>query len=249
MVKLRFYHGTSSEGYKKILKRGFVYSKPDLADDDDEHNKSNESFWLAPVGFYLFCNRPLLAYKYAKKRTKRDQYKCRKAGKDTVVKPVVFEIKLKNFPSDGIFDLTTDYGILKLNKAHEDIKFRMEDTKYIDASDDYVKSIEDAKKKYGNSFNYDSAAIKALMEDCVYKLIIAAIQEGPTFNYKVHGHELKYDRVEGFHGIRLRDHLEACVVDIGILNKKSMSLVCLDTLENEYNDILHDTLTDMHDSK
>jgi len=116
MFGFKLYHGTSSKCFEYIQQDGFL------------KNKTNYTNWLAPSGIYLFCSRPLLAYKYARKRAKEDRQK----NNDQGIRPVVFEVKLKRHSSDDILDLTTDDGIYRLHNAHQELKSSINDMSPVD---------------------------------------------------------------------------------------------------------------------
>lgn len=231
MVKFKLYHGTSSKCYEKILRSGF------------NKNKTNYTNWLAPSGVYLFCSRPLLAFKYAVKKSRSDKLKFN----DNTIKPVVFEVKLKKYHASDVLDLTTDDGIYRLHNAHQQLKILISDMNSIDNTcPSYKESIEMALGPITESYNFDSKALELMITRNEFKIVIAAIQEGLSLNRHVHSHRLVYDRVPGYCGIRLRDHLEACVVETKIINK-SFSIVDIEALKTKYDDILHETLSGSHD--
>ncbi|MFA7062306.1 MAG: hypothetical protein WC156_15990, partial [Pedobacter sp.] len=161
MVNFKLYHGTSSKCYEKILQTGLT------------KNKTNYTNWLAPSGVYLFCSRPLLAYKYALKKSMSDKHKY----KDNEIKPIVIEVKLKKHFACDVLDLTTDDGIYRLHNAHQQLKSSINDMSSIDNTcPSYKDSIEMALGPITESYNFDSKALELMITRSEFKIVIAAFK-------------------------------------------------------------------------
>jgi hypothetical protein len=64
-----------------------------------------------------------------------------------------------------------------------------------------------------DSYNYDCAVLTELVRKRKLSLVISTIQEGLTYNERWHRHIHETADIEGFSGLRFRDHIEFCVTD------------------------------------
>ena len=216
MKNWRFYHGTSSKAYESINTYGLMLT------DIRYHN------FLAPQGIYLVPNRPLIARRFAKQASRSD-----------FSRPVVLDVKLKLLNSLKILDLTSDTGMnrfyrgyLKAKSLYSIRKAPKLGKNVPDAYKEYIESICDANKQTlkkleeaDNSFkddprrfNWDTAAIRLIIDEDDIQIVIAAVQEGTTFNYSFSHREPAFNTVPHYCGIRCRDHIEVCVTDLSIID-------------------------------
>lgn len=218
MENWEFYHGTSSQAYKSIRTYGFIFT------DVRFHN------FLAPQGVYLVPNRPLIARRFAKQASRSD-----------FSKPVVLNVKVNLKKVIRILDLTSDAGMNRFYRAYVKAKslYSIRKTPKLgknapDITKDYIESIRKANKQVldrldeadsyfktdPRRFNWDAAAIRLIIDEDDIQLIIAAVQEGTTFNYSFSRREPEFKTVPHYSGIRCRDHIEACITDLSIIDLK-----------------------------
>lgn len=220
MINWKFYHGTSSKAYESINTYGLMLT------DIRFHN------FLAPQGVYLVPNRPLIARRFAKQASRLD-----------FSKPVVLKVKLNLNNSLNVLDLTTDAGMNRFYRAYLKAKslYSIRRAPKLgkntpDEYKEYIESIRDANKQIlkrleeaDNSFkddprrfNWDAAAIRLIIDEDNIQIVIAAVQEGTTFNYSFSRREPEFSTVPHYSGIRCRDHIEACVTDLSIIDLKKI---------------------------
>lgn len=239
MAKLQLYHGTSSKVYETIQKIGFVFSEPRF------HN------WLAPQGIYLTLDRPLLARRFAKEIARKD-----------FSDDIVLEVSIKKPRANRVLDLTTEKGMNRFYLAYVKGKSLLSISssisklgKNLDPDyQDYLESIQTAEKdnldkleeaneefqKDPRRFNWDTLAVSLIVgkyntaEKDNIQLVIAAIQEGTTFNKTFTNREPELNASPNYHGIRSRDHLEVCVTDLSIIDQHSIHVRPSDSDENEF---------------
>lgn len=74
-----------------------------------------------------------------------------------------------------------------------------------------------AENGHQTDFNFDCAVITLLVLKYKYLLVIAAIQEGCSFNERIHEHKFRSPFTKGYMGIRSQDHIEVCVTDPNVI--------------------------------
>lgn len=216
------YHGTSSKAYDSILAYGFILTEPRY------HN------FLAPQGIYFIPNRPLLARRFANNAARSD-----------LSFPLVLNIRLRPSINPRILDLTTDDGLHIFYRAHKRMRGLLEAKKpkkvgpntplgykeymqsIYETNVDIYKRLDAAskeQKQHESNFNWDTLAIQLVIDEYQVQLIVAAISEGTTFGFTFHKHQPSYATSAFFHGIRCRDHLEVCVVDLNVIDMDSISV-------------------------
>lgn len=222
MKNWKLYHGTSRKAFEWIIKHGFLPSEFRF------HN------FLAPHGTYFVPNRPLLARRFAKQ-----------VGRSDFSEPLVLEVPLRLSNTVRVLDLTTDKGMNRFYKAYVEIKSLLSVSKAPRLGRntpveriEYFKSIQDANREIlaklneANSafrddprrFNWDTAAIRLIIDKDKIQLIVAAVQEGTTFNLSFSNREPEYRGVPSYSGIRCRDHLEVCVTDLSLIDLKNIRI-------------------------
>jgi len=258
MIDFIFYHGTSKREWQNMQAVGRFSVRRD------------NSRWLAASGVYLFCNNPLLAFRFAAERTRQLRALNRIFQPDVAEdEGVVLQVRLRTVDERQVLNLTTPEGMQALFLAHDDLSELMErnlpelvhglatattDSYRVYYADAIVKALgplappfddlrcnpevfiaqflhelgltspsdlaalskqihEEQTGRGKSSFNFDCAAITRLAYRQGYAVVFAAIQEGQPLNYLFHEHSPEWSRTLGFRGIRLRDHLEVCVID------------------------------------
>jgi len=216
MKNWNYYHGTTELSYESIKKYGFLVG-------DVKYNK-----YLAPQGIYFVCNRPLIARRFA----------CIAHLSDGSP-PIVLNVKLKIPHSEHILDLTKDDGLYDLYMTHKKIRQLLasprlgthdpheynrtlseKDKKFMEK----INAFQSYSKKNRRTANWDSVAIELLVSMLNIKIVVAAFQEGMTFIKAFSGKEPKYKKSRHFGGIRARDHIEVCVTDPSIIDRKRLSI-------------------------
>ena len=220
MKNWKFYHGTSKKAFETIARQGFLLSEFRF------HN------FLAPHGTYFVPNRPLLARRFAKQ-----------AGRFDFSEPLVLEVPLDLRNAVRVLDLTTDEGMNRFYKAYVEVKSLLSINKthklgrntpvgmieYFesirDANAEILAKLDEANNAFQDDprrFNWDTAAIRLIIDKDKTQLIIAAIQEGTSFNFSFSNREPAYHGVPTYHGVCCRDHLEVCVTDLGLIDFKNI---------------------------
>lgn len=210
------YHGTSKARFESIKTNGFLHGDP-------HYNN-----YLAPSGTYLVLGRPLVARRFAQIVAEEDRST-----------PVVISLSLSMVTENETIDLTTDEGmhllyigyneIKRLNKIkrrlsrsraprgyNESLKSEQET---IDQWLDELFDLELSTKK--TSTNWDSATLKYICQILEYRIIIAAIQEGTTYNLSYSGKQPRQNK-SNYRGIKIRDHVELCVLDVSLIDEKTI---------------------------
>jgi hypothetical protein len=125
---------------------------------------------------------------------------------------------------------------------------------------EYAEYIESKKKEYaallakvhdplttwqstGQRVNWDTVAIETVVFTENVALVIAAIQEGTTFNAAFSSTEPAYAKASSYRGIRDRDHIEVCVTDIALIDRASLQEVPRAIWENELTRSIETPLT------
>lgn len=221
MFNQKFYHGTSTAVYESIKKNGFVLG---------EHSFHG---WLGTKGIYLVCDRPLVAKKFAERTAMRDKSE-----------PLVLEVHINLPEPNYILNLMTDDGMNLFFESYEE-NFRLLAKSKLGSEtpkdyEDYFQSIKikdieiETLLKAAHSLwvkkpeevNWDTLVVATLVIGSKICMIVAAIQEGTTFNRIFATTEPKWDKVKGYNGIRVRDHIEVCITDTNyIINEKIIPLV------------------------
>ena len=212
------YHGTSKARFESIKTNGFLHGDP-------HYNN-----YLSPSGTYLVLGRPLVARRFAQIVAEEDRST-----------PVVISLSLSNVTENEIIDLTTDEGMHLVYVGYNEIRRKAKSKKRSSRSRtprEYYKSLKSEQETTDqwldnllalelstkkNSTNWDSAALKYISKILDKRLIIAAIQEGTTFNLSYSGKEPKYNISRNYRGIRIRDHVELCVLDASLIDEKTMN--------------------------
>jgi hypothetical protein len=234
------YHGTIESSYLNIKAHGFRCS---------DKNYSN---FLAASGVYFFINRPLLAIRRGERFTDS----------------VLLTSSLLEIPTENVLDLTTDEGMNilwttydELNKKRNDVKRWKEELKtdcdevrkiYLLSKIEKEKNIfenhflpaekwVDGNKK---NFNMDSLVLDHLSRQFI--VIISIVSEGVTMQKKFTAFESKYETVEGYNGIRTRNHLEICVTNTNFIDKTSIREVNIDKNSFHSNFYSHVTSEDRY---
>ena len=212
------YHGTSNTRFKSIQTKGFLHGDPHYDN------------YLAPSGIYLIIGRPLLARRFAEIAAEED---------DST--PVVITLSLNTVTEAETIDLTTDEGMHLIYVGYTAIKRKFKskrrssksrtpknyneslqaEQKAIDLWLDELFDMELSTKK--NSINWDSPVLKYISQNLDQRLIIAEIQEGTTFNQSYTGKEPRYNKSKNYRGIRIRDHIELCVLDTSIIDETTIT--------------------------
>lgn len=211
------YHGTSKKRFESIKKKGFLHG--------DQHYNN----YLAPLGTYLVLGRPLIARRFAQMVAEED---CST--------PVVVSVSISGVTEDETIDLTTDEGMHFLYSGYNAIRRLAKSKRRSEcarAPREYYESLKHEQEIADqwlndlltpklsikeNTANWDSATLKYICEKANQRLIIAAIQEGTTFNLSYSGKQPKYNISKNYRGIRIRDHVELCIYDVSLINKEEL---------------------------
>ena len=217
ILNSRLYHGTSRNRFESISEKGFLHGDP-------HYNN-----YLAPTGTYLIFGRPLVARRFA-----------RIVAEEDCSTPVVISLCLDSVTEDETIDLTTDEGMHLLYVGYTEIRRMSKRRKRSNKSRtpktynesllaeqesvelwlDELFALEISTER--NSINWDSPVLKYISQILGQRLIIAAIQEGTTFNKPYSGKQPKYNISSNYRGIRIRDHIELCVLDISLINETTI---------------------------
>lgn len=219
-IIVELYHGTNSEYAKSILNKGFM-----IKNCDEKSPLTNSKNWLHPAAIYFSVNRPLIALRFAEKSSK-------KFGDNSL--PALFKVELTHaFIDIKTLDLTTDQGINLLYNGYSEINEILDYQFEIEpASDDiYYQSVYKITSDLKNrdfSFlnrsrenkisNFDSVAIEWIAETNKFSAVLAVIQEGSSFHQHFRKKSFIHSTSRNFHGLRLRDHLELCLIDLSLIN-------------------------------
>lgn len=222
MINWKFYHGTSSAAFETIKSHGFILTEMRYCN------------YLAPQGVYFVPNRPLIARRFAKLSSRNDRSQ-----------PVVLNVKLDIINVKNILDLTTDDGMNRFYQAYEEAKgiysihktpklgknIPDEHREYMESikiiNQDIINRLNEADKYYKIEpvrFNWDTLIIQLLIDRYNIQLIIAAVQEGDTFNFSFAHHNYKINLSPNYRGISHRDHIEVCVTDLSIIDINSIQI-------------------------
>lgn len=211
------YHGTSKKRFESIKKNGFMHGDP-------HYNN-----YLAPSGAYFFLGRPLLARRCAQIAAEEDRST-----------PVVVSVSISKVTEEETIDLTTDEGMHFLYTGCNEIRREAKGIRRSERSRTPRKYYESLKREQeineqwlndlldlelstkNYTTNWDSAALKYICERGKKRLIIAAIQEGTTFNLSYSGKQPKSNMSRNYRGIRIRDHVELCIYDVSLINKEEL---------------------------
>lgn len=77
-------------------------------------------------------------------------------------------------------------------------------------------ALED-EKRCKDKFNFDSLVLSCLCEEYDVDIIIAAIQQGSTYNLFMLSHRPTFVRHPGNKGLKQRDHIEVCITNYDII--------------------------------
>ncbi len=229
MLLRNLYHGTTMRRADTIRNNGFRTGERRL------------DRWLASNGVYLVASRPTVAYHFAERTARSD----RAVGpRDT---PVVLSVSLSWPIPEKILDLTTDQGLWSLYDTCEQVYgyFRAPkpgdelDAEYASMKASAREDMQDvdemlcnAKKKeeQGGKVNWTTVSIDLLVMLCGYSVVLAIFQEGRTF-HQVFGTRMpKVSTVPEYEGIRIRDHIEVCVIDQSLIDASKIVLVEIEEL-------------------
>jgi len=234
MNNWNLYHGTSKKMLETIQQYGFVLGELRFYN------------WLSPQGIYFVPNRPLIARRFAKQ-----------AGRSDFSEPVVLEVQLKTPDPERILDLSTDKGMnrfyLAYIKAHGLLSTKKLGNLGSNAPREYVeylKSIRQVNKhildkldeahdqalKDPRRFNWDTAAIRLLVDEYNIQLVIALVQEGTSFNRSFSGREPRFHAVPHYSGVKCRDHIEVCVTDLSLIDLDNMRIRTFDADAKEFHE-------------
>jgi hypothetical protein len=197
--------------------------------------------WLSPEGIYFVPNSPLLALRFAMISATQDR--C---------EPVVIASKLIGMAKRKMLDLTSDSGLNKLYKGYERLEVNYKYNKHELSPRTPDSYFSDLKNKLGHldgeagkllelnishtsSMNWDSAALRLVAMENNCSIIAAAIQEGNTFNLIFSGKNFNHRISKNYHGIRIRDHIEVCVLDANLIRKEIKTL-SPQTIKKNYSD-------------
>lgn len=244
----KLYHGTSRKMLEIIQQCGFVTGELRF------HS------WLAPQGIYFVPNRPLIARRFAKQ-----------AGRSDFSEPVVLEVQLRTPDSDRILDLSTDRGMnlfylayvkaqglfsteklghLGKNAPPEYIEYLQSIRQVNQDTLDKLNEAHDKALEDPRRFNWDTVAIRLLIDEHNFQLVIALAQEGTSFNLSFSGREPLFHVAPHYSGVRCRDHIEVCVTDLGLIDLDNMHIRAFDTDAKEFHEdfINFVTAVDVRDS-
>jgi len=220
MFAWKFYHGTSKAAYESIRQTGFVLGKHSF------HR------WLGTRGIYLVCNRPLVAMKFAERTAMRDGSL-----------PVVLEVPIHLPKPEHTVNLMTDegmnlfwesyeanYTLLAKSKLGSDTpKEYAEYFQAIKIKDVQIRDLlEEAFKGYDaapTEVNWDTLATATMEVVLKVCMVIAAIQEGTTFNLLFAPAEPSWEKTKSYRGTRVRDHIEICLLDTSYIENDAIQLL------------------------
>jgi len=234
MPKYEFYHGTSRVRYKSIKEHGFMFATP------------NYRNWLAPVGVYFIVNRPLVALRFAREASAADDSE-----------PVLLKVPI-NFPKDRdrVLDLTTDDGMFLLFRGYELARrlYHAPRSKFgpniPPGLAEYKKSLMDKYRSLKKTLdevpfklwrahenvNWDSLAMEILRQESSIALVTATLHEGITFNLRFTSKQPVYPKARSHKGIRARDHIEVCVMDVACIDLAGITEIDPEIVTSEYDD-------------
>ena len=135
---------------------------------------------------------------------------------------------------DRILDLTTDKGMNLFYLAYREVYKQstinkgtrgVQYNEYFDSVSQEDKHFMDIleQTQSDDRFNWDTVAIRRLVMEHDFQLVIAAIQEGTSLNLFFSGREPVCDIVPHYSGINFRDHIEVCVTDLSLIEHNSTS--------------------------
>lgn len=230
MIPLNLYHGTTEPRAKQIIENGFL----DCGRRFDR--------WLASNGIYLVANRPSMALHFAERAIRSDR---RLGARD---RPMVLSVSV-NWPDRGkVLDLTTDQGMSALYDACEQLYGHYRPSKpgavecdelaalkadVRDREQALLELLAEAKSADECSLrkvNWTTVAIDLLVAVHDFAVVVAAIYEGQTFHQMFGTQMPKVSTVPEYEGIRVRDHIEVCVVDLSLIDMDQTSVYEIDSL-------------------
>ena len=214
----KLFHGTSRQRFDSIVKNGF------------QLGSIHYDQFLSATGIYFVANRPLIARRFALMAATEEQ--CEE---------IVVSVELKPLANDALLDLTTDKGshilykgylrLIQLFKQKRREATPRTPTVYEASLENYVSSFELFGKEllmrmseHKKPLNWDSPALKCIASENNSAVIVAAIQEGTTFNEIFIHEKYTHGTSKNYHGISCRDHLEICVIDPSLIDMKSLQV-------------------------
>lgn len=212
------FHGTSCKRFNSITQYGFQLSR------------NHYDRFLSANGIYLVANRPLIARRFALMTSIEE---C--------CDEVVLSVRLKSFDNDELLDLTTDNGMHKLYKGYLKLELLLKQKERKSAprtptvyeaslenhlscfetfGDEILKRMSEKKKP----LNWDSPALKLVATENNCTVMVAAIQEGTTFNKSFIHEQYTHGTSINYHGMSYRDHIEVCVLDSALVDMESLKV-------------------------
>ena len=224
------FHGTSCKRYDSIVKCGFQLSS-------DHYDR-----FISANGIYFVANRPLVARRFALMAAREDQ--CEE---------VVLSVELKFIANNELLDLTTDNGMHMLYKGYLKLEQLFKQKKRTSAPRTptvYELSLEKESENmelFGTkvltrmserkkSLNWDSSALAFVAAENNCAVMVAAIQEGTTFNKSFSHEQYTHGTSTNYHGMSYRDHIEVCVLDLALIDMKSLKVRIKEKDFHDYQD-------------
>ena len=223
MISADYFHGTSTHRLQGIRVQGFKINERD-----------NWANWLCARGVYFVLNRPLVALYSANRAVLSD------ARRSIESQPIVLKACIC-LPDDKsrILDLTKEDGMLVLYGKYLEVKDKYGSIdEFMNSNDgipkailavpsypgindrakrDYISSITANLRKYEH-FKWDCAVITQLVNERNYAVVYAVFQEGVSAAYDHFAHIYKEPENPSYQGIRYRDAIIACVVDLNCID-------------------------------
>ncbi len=212
------FHGTSHQRFDSIVNNGFQFGSP-------QYDR-----FLSANGIYFVVNRPLIARRFALM-----------AATEEECEEVVVSVELNHLAKDALLDLTTDKGSHILFKGYLNLERlfkqkRRETTprtptvyevslkKHVSSFELFGKELLKRMSERKKPLNWDSPALQCIATENNCAVIVAAIQEGTTFNNSFIHEEYTHGTSKNYHGMRYRDHIEVCVIDPALIDMESLKV-------------------------
>ena len=236
---VKVFHGMSEPSHKSMCKNNEPFL---IAENTDR--------WLIAKGLYFVIERPLIALRYARQAAINQGYQENEI--------VVLEYLLSDFKLANVLNLCSDEGQYILWKCYAELRQFLNSQKVISRKvaqfsayqQDLAASQNARRKKIselisqmwqtddaGQKKNPDSYAILLLnAAENGYDAVLAMFQEGEPVSTYFNQKMPTYDSTPAYRGIRIRDHLELCLVDPQQIQTLQFEVRTQQCIESRYAD-------------
>jgi len=94
-------------------------------------------------------------------------------------------------------------------------------------------------------FNWDSAGLRLAAMENNCQIIVAAFQEGTSFNLSFSGSDFNHGTSKNYKGLSYRDHIEVCILDASIIPVESMCIVDIEDIKDQFDDMFINAVIDI----